>query len=240
MVTGGGAATEPVPPACGAGRGNIRARRRRSSVALRKSGQVASAAGARAMNTRSCPGSKSGRRFRTASRTRRFTPLRTTALPTRFPTEIPSLVASPSFGATYRTRSGCPHERRIARTRWNSAGRRRRCARRMTARPSPSCLHDRQAQTPTEPPAAQHMSATPGGHSLEEAVLPLSWDALRLIRSLRHTGLLSVYARLCCDDLLCPNCTEAQKRASTAFGRPRAAPARQIPSERAVSRETGA
>ena len=203
-------------------RGSTRARRSSSSVASRSAGQVASAAGARAINTRSCPGNTSARRCRTASRTRRFTRLRTTALPTRFPTEIPSRVASPSFGATYRTRSGCPHERRTARTRWKSAGRRRRCARRMTARPSPSVLHDRQPLASTEPPAVQYMTPTPARHSLEEAVLPLSWDALRLIRSLRHTGLLSVDARLCCDDLLWPNCTEAQKRASTAFGLPTA------------------
>ena len=213
-------------------RGSTRARRSNSSVASRNDGQEASAAGARAMNTRSCPGNRSVRRCRTASRTRRFTPLRTTALPTRFPTEIPSRVASPSFGATYRTRSGCPHERRIARTRWKSAGRRRRCSRRTAARSSPSVLYDRQTQTPTEPPTAQHVTPTTGCHSLEEAVLPLSWDALRLICSLRHTGLLSAYARLCCDDLLWPNCTEAQKRASTAFGLPTAA-------QTGVSRETG-
>ena len=51
------------------------------------------AAGGRAMKTRSWPGTSSGWRWRTASRTRRFTRLRTTAFPTRLPTEMPSLVA---------------------------------------------------------------------------------------------------------------------------------------------------
>jgi len=178
----------PEPADVGAGgRRSTRARRSKSSAASRRAGQEASAAGARAMNTRSCPGSSSGRRWRTASRTRRFTPLRTTALPTRFPTEMPSLVVGPSFGATYRTRSGCPHERRIARTRWKSAGRRRRCARRMTARPSPPGLHDRQSLASPEPPAAQHVSPTWAAHALEEAMLALSRHALRLIGSLCHT-----------------------------------------------------
>jgi hypothetical protein len=103
----------------------------------------------------------------------------------------------------------------------------------MTTRPSPAVLHDRQTESSTEPAAAKYMTPTPARHSLEEAVLPLSWDALRLIRSLRHTGLLSLHTRLCCDDLLWPNCTEAQKRASTAFGP-------SLGSDMGVSRETGA
>src|SRR5215216_874731 len=85
----------------------------------------------------------------------------------------------------------------------------------MTARPSPSGLHDRQSLASPEPPPAKHVSPTRAGHSLEEAVLTLSRDTLRLIGSFRHAGLLSDCSGTCRCVLSLANCTEARNAPST-------------------------
>ena len=114
-----------------------RARRKSSSTAPRSADQSATALGARARNTRSQLGVRSIRRRRTASRIRRRTRFRTTALPTRRLTTTPSRGCPSSLDAVFSTRSELAQDRLLARTCWKSADPRSRYARCMPVRPAP-------------------------------------------------------------------------------------------------------
>lgn len=79
---------------------------------------VVVAVGGRAMSTTSYPGLRSFASPRTASRTRRLTRLRHTALPTRFPTTMANREGAWSpRGLMIQTSSGCAQLVRLARTR---------------------------------------------------------------------------------------------------------------------------
>src|SRR6266571_3389604 len=101
----------------------IPARLRTLSSAAHTSFQDAFALAGRAVMSTSLPDCNRGRRAIRASRRRRRTLLRTTALPTRPLTVMPTRVRSRSFGATCSTSNGWGQPRGArSRTRRNSAG----------------------------------------------------------------------------------------------------------------------
>ncbi len=82
--------------------------------------------GRRAMKTTSWPGDIASWRGLPASRKRRFTRFRTTALPTRLLTEKPKRLWSSPLGSTQSTNRKWGHERPSLFTRWNSSSSLRR------------------------------------------------------------------------------------------------------------------
>lgn len=101
------------------GSGSRRALRKSSRKARCKLSYVWLAQFVRPMMTRSYPGRTEI--FRAASRRRLFSRLRTTALPSRFPTTKPNRLYSRWLGSTRKRRTGCDHRRPFAYTAENSA-----------------------------------------------------------------------------------------------------------------------
>jgi hypothetical protein len=93
------------------------------------SAKRASRNGSRAAKTTSHPGATCGHSWRTTSRRRRRTRLRTTALPSRLPTEKPQRDPSWSLASTPMARRLCDHHRPWLRTAWKRAVWRKRAAR---------------------------------------------------------------------------------------------------------------
>src|SRR5262245_12936318 len=122
---------------------------------------------------------------------RRRTRLRAVAFPTRPLTVIPSRACGRSFGAAYSTRSGvCQPRGARSRTAWKSALVRRRSSR-FTARAHEQVaagvrLNDREALAGAQAPTLEDGASGGGEHALQKAVLPLTRDAFRLVRTLGH------------------------------------------------------
>ena len=156
-----------------------RARASRSSRA--KASYEAIAAGGRAESTRrtgpSDPNASS------APRKRRFTRLRTTALPTRFETTIATLATSSRERAA-ETASALPDVRRpVRRTNAMSLVRRRAAYRRTVL--------DGQALAALLPTRGEHLTAVFRAHTLHESMDALAAPVVGLIRTFHGSGLQS-------------------------------------------------
>jgi hypothetical protein len=113
--------------------------------------------GERAIKTISHPSAIKTRRRRTASRMRRLTRLRTTALPMRLLAAKPKRLYSKSLGRAHKTIKRLAHDLPFCRTRWKSALSLRRYLRsilfyRFTSSPDP--LADSPAYRPANSPDA--------------------------------------------------------------------------------------
>ena len=145
-----------------------------------------------AISTTSIPFGSAALFFRYSSRSCRRTRLRTTALPIRRLTETPSRGCPTPLGSAYRINSGCAQGRLPARSRWKSALERRRYARCMPGR-VPRGLDHGQALAALQPAAAQDVAPSGTGHALQEAVLALARNPLRLIGAFHLV--LSIWGR---------------------------------------------
>jgi hypothetical protein len=171
----------------------LRARLRTLSSAVQSSAQDAVALAGLAATTTSERSGKDAKRCVRASRSRRRTRLRTTALPTRPLTVIPTRVQPSSFGAMYTTSIGCGQPRcATSRTRRKSAGERSRCSRftldQSGAAHAAPRSDDGETLAPAQAASLEHRATGSGQHAFEKAVLPPTWDALRLVGTLGHAA----------------------------------------------------